>query len=98
MIRGGSGGNQVGYSVWQNILHCGLHLYSQTFVELKEPLDKMLTSAKGATWKRIRNTLSPTFSAHKMKLMVPLMNEACDVLLKKITEVADTGKSFDIVR
>ena len=65
---------------------------------MKEPLNKMLSVAKGGTWKRIRNTLSPTFSAHKMKLMVPLMNEACDLLLKKISEVADSGKSFNIVR
>ena len=44
-----------------------------------EPIDKMLSVVEGDEWKRIRNTLTPTFSAHKMKQMVPLMNSLCHV-------------------
>ena len=53
-------------------------------VKFPEPYDKMLSLAEGEDWRRIRNTLSPTFSAHKMKQMVPLMNSACDTLMIKM--------------
>ena len=63
-----------------------------------EPLDKMLAVVEGDEWKRIRNTLTPTFSAHKMKQMVPLMNSACDILMKKFEDFSSTGETFDILR
>jgi len=58
----------------------------------------MVSMAEGDDWRRIRNTLSPTFSAHKMKQMVPLMNSACDTLMKKLEEMSKTGESFDPIR
>ncbi|EDO33559.1 predicted protein [Nematostella vectensis] len=63
-------------------------------MEQPEPFDSMMTSAKYEKWHRIRNTLSPAFSAHKMKLMVPLINSSCDVLINKLTKVAESGESF----
>ncbi|KAK3699413.1 hypothetical protein QZH41_018572, partial [Actinostola sp. cb2023] len=62
-----------------------------------KPLDKSLNFVQGETWRRIRTTLSPSFSAHKLKGMIPLMNLACDTLVKKIDQVAEAGGSFDIV-
>ena len=46
----------------------------------------------------MRSTLSPAFSAHKLKGMTSLMNVACDKLIKKVDKVAESGESFDIVR
>ena len=63
-----------------------------------DPFNKMLTVVEGEEWKRIRNNLSPTFSAHKMKQMVPLMNSACDTLMKKFEEMSGTGESIDIIK
>ena len=57
------------------------------------PMNSAVFSARDETWKRIRNILTPSFSARKMKLMVPLIEESCDVLMKKLKEIADTGKS-----
>ena len=54
--------------------------------------NKNLLNAKDETWKRIRNTLTPTFSAGKMKLMVPLIEKSCDTLLEKLEKISDSGK------
>lgn len=56
------------------------------------PMGSNVFSARDETWKRIRNILTPSFSARKMKLMVSLIEESCDVLLKKLESVADTGE------
>ncbi|KAK3734392.1 hypothetical protein QZH41_018031 [Actinostola sp. cb2023] len=63
-----------------------------------KPINKLLSIVQGETWRRIRTTLSPSFSAHKLKGMIPLMNLACDTLVKKIDQVAEAGGSFDIVK
>ncbi|KAK3737559.1 hypothetical protein QZH41_017756, partial [Actinostola sp. cb2023] len=63
-----------------------------------KPMDNSLTLLRGEDWRRrIRTTLSPSFSAHKLKGMIPLMNLACDTLVKKIDQVAEAGGSFDIL-
>ena len=56
------------------------------------PLNKNLLEVKDETWKRIRNTLTPTFSAGKMKLMVPLIEKSCDTLMEKLERIADSGE------
>ena len=55
-------------------------------------LAKNVLNARDETWKRIRNTLTPTFSAGKMKLMVPLIEKSCDTLVKKLESISDTGE------
>ena len=54
--------------------------------------DKGVLNARDETWKRIRNTLTPTFSAGKMKLMVPLIEKSCDTLMDKLGKIADSGE------
>ena len=61
-------------------------------VPVGPPLDKNLLETRDETWKRIRTTLTPTFSAGKMKLMVPLMEKSCDTLMDKLEEIADSGE------
>ena len=68
----------------------------QMFTALPKPLGSMLTALSGNRWRHVRNTLSPTFSGHKMKLMLPLINEACAVLEKKLETTADSGESVKI--
>ena len=41
--------------------------FLQSIVEMPKPYDRMLTVVRGQKWKDIRNTLTPTFSASKMK-------------------------------
>ena len=54
--------------------------------------NKNVLNARDETWKRIRNTLTPTFSAGKMKLMVPLIEKSCDTLMDKLEKIADSGE------
>ncbi|KAL9967756.1 hypothetical protein ACROYT_G026048 [Oculina patagonica] len=61
------------------------------------PLEKNLLETKDETWKRIRTTLTPTFSAAKMKLMVPLMEKSCDTLMEKLEKIADSEQSVDML-
>ena len=55
------------------------------------PVGKSVFFARDDTWKRIRTTLTPTFSAKKMKGMVALIEESCDRLMVKIEQVVGTG-------
>ncbi|KAJ7375374.1 Thromboxane-A synthase [Desmophyllum pertusum] len=64
--------------------------------KLPHPLNKNIFNAKD-TWKRIRNTLTPTFSAGKMKLMVPLIEKSCDTLMEKLDKIADSDESVDML-
>ena len=47
--------------------------------------------ARDGNWKRIRSTVTPTFSAQKMKLMRPSFEKASDTLVSKLEKVAGTG-------
>lgn len=57
-----------------------------------EVIGKNVFIAREDDWKRIRNTLTPTFTAGKMKLMLPLIEKSCDTLMKKLEGVCDTGE------
>ena len=60
-------------------------------VKIAGAIGKSVFFARDDTWKRIRATLTPTFSARKMKGMVALIEESCDRLMTKIEQVVDTG-------
>ena len=59
---------------------------------INKAFTKTVLNARDETWKRIRNTLTPTFSAGKMKLMVPLIEKSCDTLVEKLEDISDTGE------
>jgi len=70
----------------------------KALAEIPKPYDRMLTVVPGQKWKDIRSTLSPTFSASKMKQMIPFMNEAIDTLLQKVDKISKTGEIVDFHR
>lgn len=58
------------------------------------PLNCGLSAAKNEQWKRIRSILSPSYTTGKMKQMIPLMEDAVGVLMKKFEDIADTGRQW----
>ena len=65
-------------------------------IKPRPPLDMNVLNARDDIWKRIRTTLTPSFTAAKMKQMLPLIEGSCDTLIKKMEEIADTGMSVII--
>ncbi|XP_029455635.1 thromboxane-A synthase isoform X2 [Rhinatrema bivittatum] len=61
-----------------------------------KPMSDSILCLRDGRWKHVRSVLTPTFSALKMKEMSPLINQACDTLLKNLMVYADSGKEFDI--
>ena len=66
------------------------------FIKPTPAFSKNVFNARDDTWKRIRNTLTPTFSAGKMKLMVSLIETSCDTLMEKLEKIADSGERRSI--
>jgi len=66
-------------------------------VQINAPIGKSVFFARDEAWKRIRATLSPSFSGKKMKGMVSLIEESHDRLMEKIEKVVGTGESVDIL-
>lgn len=62
------------------------------FPKVNPPINSFLFIAKDEQWKRIRTTLSPTFSAMKLKEVIALMDDAADILAGKLAEAAKPGE------
>lgn len=67
------------------------------FVKRKPPFGKNVAGARDETWKRIRNTLTPKFSAGKMELMVPLIEKSWDTMTDNLDKIADSGQSVNML-
>ncbi|XP_058500664.1 thromboxane-A synthase-like [Solea solea] len=61
-----------------------------------KPISDCLLLLRNEHWKRVRSILTPSFSAAKLKEMVPLINTATDALMNNLTVYAGSGEAFDI--
>lgn len=61
-----------------------------------KPMTDCLLMLRNEQWKRVRSILTPSFSAAKMKVMVPLINTATDALMSNFNAFAESGEAFDI--
>ena len=64
------------------------------FPEVNSPMNSFLFIAKDDQWKRIRTTLSPTFSAMKLKEVIPIMEEAANIMTAKLIDAANAGEKI----
>ncbi|XP_034079257.1 thromboxane-A synthase isoform X1 [Gymnodraco acuticeps] len=63
-----------------------------------KPMTDCLLMLRNERWKRVRSILTPSFSAAKMKEMVPLINTATDALMTNLEVSAESAEAFDIHR
>ncbi|XP_073242641.1 cytochrome P450 3A2-like [Porites lutea] len=68
------------------------------FVRPSPPLDSALFIARDDKWRRVRNTLTPTFTASKLKQIVPIIEEASNTLVTKMQKFSETGESVEVVQ
>ena len=54
-----------------------------------------MASATGETWKNIRTTFTPIFTAGKMKAMMVFIQESCKKLLTSMEKYAENGEEFE---
>jgi len=62
------------------------------FIAGRAPLNKGLFGARDDDWKRVRSILTPTFSSLKLKEIVPIMEEAANILLSKFENFTKEGR------
>ena len=67
------------------------------FVRPKPPLNSALFITRDETWKRIRHTLTPIFTAAKLKQIVPLIETASEKLMTKMQAFAETGMCLNLL-
>lgn len=67
------------------------------FVRFNPPLDAAIFIARDETWRRVRHTLTPTFTASKLKQIVPIIETASEKLTTKLQNFSETGESVDVV-
>lgn len=60
-------------------------------------MDSLLVSLKGERWRTVRTILSPTFSANKLKRMIPAVNQVCDRALSVLEKESQRGEAIDIL-
>ena len=53
-----------------------------------------LFSAQADQWRRQRHVINPTFSAAKLKMMTPLINQCIESFMKKVNDM--NGADFNI--
>ncbi|EDV24873.1 uncharacterized protein TRIADDRAFT_13325, partial [Trichoplax adhaerens] len=61
-----------------------------------KPFNKSLLQLDNKDWKRVRTTLVPTFSALKLKTILPFIKVASDDLVHKLMKAEAEGKAIDI--
>lgn len=66
--------------------------------KVPDPYNRILANARGQKWEDLHSTLSPIFSASKIRKMMPLMDEVLNTFLDKIDGITKTGEIVDFYR
>lgn len=74
--------------------------HQKMFVGKDRLLNDMLTTLRGQRWKQMRNTLTPMFTAAKLRSMFELMNESIADCMEHLAEKSKTickpGEGFEL--
>ncbi|XP_060066282.1 cytochrome P450 3A2-like [Ylistrum balloti] len=63
----------------------------RTIKDFNGDMEHSLLNTKGEHWKQDRSVIAPTFSSGKLRKMVPLVQKACDTLLKTCRDAVRCG-------
>ncbi|XP_055948321.1 cytochrome P450 3A6-like isoform X2 [Argiope bruennichi] len=79
----------------------GVPLRVHSFLDYTIPasaiMDNLLINLKGEHWKNVRSILSSTFSANKLKGMIPAVNQVCDSAISILEEKSRKEEVIDIL-
>ncbi|GBM07794.1 Cytochrome P450 3A41 [Araneus ventricosus] len=73
-----------------------VHSFLDYIIPASEIMDNLLINLKGEHWKKVRSILSSTFSANKLKGMIPAVNQVCDSALSILQEKSRKGEVIDM--
>ncbi|XP_025106012.1 cytochrome P450 3A21-like isoform X2 [Pomacea canaliculata] len=62
------------------------------------PMEFSLAFAKDDTWRRLRHTMTPTFSTGKLRLMDPHISRCCEGLSRFLQRLTEKGELVDVKR
>ncbi|XP_025106024.1 cytochrome P450 3A43-like [Pomacea canaliculata] len=65
---------------------------------LNYPINHSLPFENGDNWRRMRHTMTPTFSTSKLKLMGPYINRCCDNLSSALQRLSEKRELADVKR
>ena len=65
------------------------------FMRSNPPLESNLFAARDDQWKKVRSLLTPTFSSSKLREILPIIEDAANVLVGKFEKSADNGKRLN---
>ncbi|KAG8523322.1 Thromboxane-A synthase [Galemys pyrenaicus] len=63
-----------------------------------KPVSDSILLLRDERWEEVRSVLTSAFSPEKLNEMIPLINQACDLLLAHLKQCAESGDAFDIQR
>ncbi|KAM6202164.1 thromboxane-A synthase [Rhynchocyon petersi] len=63
-----------------------------------KPVAASVLFLRDKRWEEVRGVLTSAFGPETLKEVIPLINHACDLLLKYLKACADSGAAFDIQR
>ena len=87
------------YDMLKRILIKDFHSFANRRVPFKFPLsylDKALTVVRDQEWKNIRDTITPTFSATKLKAVLPIVDNSSRQMQALLRSQARQGQTVDI--
>ena len=82
------------HGIFENRDNVAVMMFGKSKVKADIINRKQLLNAQGDEWKSLRSTFSPLFTAGKMKMMIPLIQETCSKLITALH--TKTNEDFEL--
>ncbi|GIX91466.1 cytochrome P450 3A11 [Caerostris darwini] len=80
--------------ILKKILVKDFHIFqNRRDLKFHDPImDNTLFVLDGDAWKRVRNIVTPAFTTSKLKRIMPLLTECCDLLVERLSETLEKSE------